>query len=426
MSHRPTFRDTLYGVVRLDDELAALTRQPIVQRLRHVRLSNIDSIDLPGIANLSRYEHSLGVAYLASKVGFRGRLAQSDDLVFRASALLHDCAITAFGHLVEEAFQYVGTGFNHEERLRVIASGRAVEEILGTDCQILLGRQNGLSQWSRTVTRSAAGGDQMVGNIIEHIRGGGRFGKIISGDIDLDNIDNVFRMAYHLGLEIDTNTPVRLAAAIIDCDARSGPVFLQSAERDIQTWRSTRSAVYEHLMLAARDFTGKAMMLFATVRAFEDGEIKILDWSLTDFQYLDELLSSTVNDTKETAARWITGELWDFTPLQWMHGERPDYTRIRAFSTELSKRLDRTCFAYGIKDKRDRRLVISFDDGSQRAFGFNPRQWVLGVGSPERRTFTAAETKTTFELAQTYFGTEVVGPASANQIRDREIQPSLL
>ena len=31
------------------DDIAALASKPIVQRLRHVRLSNIDSIDLPGI-----------------------------------------------------------------------------------------------------------------------------------------------------------------------------------------------------------------------------------------------------------------------------------------------------------------------------------------------------------------------------------------
>jgi hypothetical protein len=242
----------------------------------------------------------------------------------------------------------------------------------------------------------------------------------------LDNIDNVFRMAYHLGLQIDKRVPLRLANAIVDCNGYGGPVFLQAAETDIESWRSTRSAVYENLMLARRDFAGKAMMLYATVRAFEGGEIKILDWNLTDFAYLAGLLSSKISETKDAAERWIAGELWDFTPLQWMEGERPNYAQLRGFSSELSKRLDRTCFAYGIKDKRDRSLVIYFDNGSQQTFGSNPRQWILGVGSPERRAFTVAETRKTFELARSYFDTEVVGPASASQTRDRETQASLL
>jgi HD superfamily phosphohydrolase len=426
LGRRSMFRDSLYGVVRLDDELAALAAEPIVQRLRHVRLSNIDSIDLPGIASLSRYEHVLGVAYLASQVGFRSKLSRSDDLILTASALLHDWAITSFGHLVEEALQYVGTGFDHQERLRQIALGKATEEVLGVERQILLGRGTGLSQWLRSVAQSDISNDQLLAAIMSHIHGGGRRGRVICGDIDLDNIDNVFRMAYHLGLEVDRATPIRLAGAIVDCDRDGAPIFLRKAEKDIQTWRSTRSAVYENLMLAPHDFVGKTMMLYATIRAFEDGEIKILDWSMTDFEYLHRLLSSDVSEAKDAAVRWIAGELWDFVPLQWMGGERPDYTKMRSFSIELSKRLGRTCFAYGIKDKRDRRLTVIFDDGSRQTFGSNPQQWVLGVGSPERRVFTAGQSETAFELAQTYFGTRIIGPASREQSHDREVQPSLL
>jgi hypothetical protein len=233
-------------------------------------------------------------------------------------------------------------------------------------------------------------------------------------------------MAYHLGLEIDRATPIRLAGAIVDHNDNGAPMFLRAAESDIQAWRSTRWAVYENLMLAASDFVGKAMMLYATICAFEGGEIKVVDWNLTDFSYLHRLLSSGVRETKEAAVRWIAGELWDFIPLQWMEGERPEYARLRSFSTELGMRLNRTCFAYGIKDKRDRRLTVRFDDGSQQTFGANPRQWILGIGSPERRAFTVAESTTTFEFARTYFGTKMVGPASSEQARDREVQPSML
>jgi HD superfamily phosphohydrolase len=426
LGRKLTFRDSLYGVVRLDDEIATLATQPIVQRLRHVRLSNIDSIDLPGISNLSRYEHVLGVAYLASQVGFRSKLSRFDDLVMSASALLHDWAITSFGHLVEEALQYVDTGFDHQERLRQIATGKATEEIFGVERQILLGRGTGLSQWAHAVAGSHNESEQLLEAVTQHIRGEGCFGRIICGDIDLDNVDNVFRMAYHLGLEIDKATPIRLARAIVDHDGNGAPIFLRTAESDIQAWRSTRWAVYENLMLAARDFVGKAMMLYATICAFEGGEITIVDWDLTDFSYLHKLLTSGVRETKEAAVRWIAGELWDFIPLQWMEGERPEYVRLRSFSTELSNLLSRTCFAYGIKDKRDRSLTVRFEDGSQQTFGANPRQWILGIGSPERRAFTGAESNATFEFARTYFGTKMVGPASSEHAHYREVQPSLL
>src|SRR5260370_18212065 len=109
---------------------------------------------MPGIANLLRYEHVLGVAHLAEQLALRVRLSHFDDLIVRASALLHDWAITSFGHLVEEALQYCGTGFQHEKLLSEIASGATPEEIGGVRRQVLVGRETGLPEWLRTVTRS--------------------------------------------------------------------------------------------------------------------------------------------------------------------------------------------------------------------------------------------------------------------------------
>src|SRR3569623_1543574 len=96
-----SFQDALYGRISFDAPFSQLLSAPIVQRMRHIRLSNIDSIDLPGIANLSRYEHVLGVAHLASIVGIRHSLTTTERLVLDAAAVLHDWAITSFGHLVE-------------------------------------------------------------------------------------------------------------------------------------------------------------------------------------------------------------------------------------------------------------------------------------------------------------------------------------
>ena len=426
MFTKEPFRDSLYGPVLLDEETTTLAAKPLVQRLRHVRLSNIDSIDMPSIANISRYEHVLGVAHLASRVGFRPRLSHFDDLVLKSSALLHDWAITAFGHLVEEALQYAGAAFDHQERLSEIASGDAHEEILGVQRQILVGRETGLLQWARTVTRSESETHLLLSAITQHIRGNGRLGKVICGDIDLDNIDNVFRMAYHLGLPIDREVPLRLAKAIVDYGQEGIPIFRHNAEEDIKTWRAMRSSVYDYLMLAKRDFSGKAMMLYAIVRAFQKGEIRIVDWSLTDFDLIHKLLSSGVKETKDTAERWIAGEPWDITALNWMDGERPGYEDMLSFSHKLTDRIQRECFAYGIKDKRDRLLHIHFDDDSKLPLGENPRQWVLGVGSPERRAFTATETSKVFEFARSHFQTKIVGPASSLHRESRETQPSML
>ena len=38
--------------------------------------------------------------------------------------------------------------------------------------------------------------------------------KLISDSIDLDNIDNVFRMAYHMGLDFRKEAPIKLAESM--------------------------------------------------------------------------------------------------------------------------------------------------------------------------------------------------------------------
>jgi HD superfamily phosphohydrolase len=396
-----------------------LVHTPVVQRMRHVRLSNIDSIDIPAIAHLSRFEHVIGVAHLAEQAGFRKSLSSYEHLVLTGSALLHDWAITSFGHLVEEALQYVGTRFDHEERLREIIMGTAPDEILGVGLQILVGRETGLQGWARKVAATEA--DRLLSDIMEHIRGRGRMGRVIAGDIDLDNIDNVFRMAFHMGLPVDREILTRLARAMVGVTPERGePVFRGSAESDINAWRRTRRDVYHQLMLAERDFAGKLMMVFATVRAYHAGEIMGTDWNLVDHEFVMRLLGSPTRDVRDTVQRWIAGELWDCTPLRWMAGDRPEYPKLWDFSQELTEALDRSCFAYGIKDKRDRPLVIIFDDGSRRSYGEKPRQWLLGIGSAKRARFTAREVEKAFSIAKSTFDTEVMSATTRSVDQDTQ------
>lgn len=404
--HHP-FLDPLYGRIGFDDGILALTRTPTVQRLRHVRLSNIDSLDMPAIANVSRFEHVLGVTHLSGEVGFRGGLTPHDHLVLRASALLHDWAITAYGHLVEEALQYVGTRFDHEFKLEQLLTSADSVEIGGADLQILVGRESKLRDWARRFGNGDGLG--LLRDVMAHIRGRGRMGRVIAGEIDLDNIDNVFRMAFHMGLEVDRDAPQRLARAMVALDPDcGGPVFLKSAERDIELWRRARRDVYEHLMLSERDFTGKLMMLYATVQAYQVGEIVPDDWSMVDHEFVMKLLGSKTEIVADTAQRWIAGELWSRTPFQWMAGARPEYPTLLAFSASLTEVMGFACFAYGIKDKRDRRLSISYADGTRVVYGQTPRQWLLGVGSPRRAAFSASETRKIFTSAQAAFGTQIV------------------
>lgn len=403
-SRLATFLDTLYGDISLTETTSVLVSEPSVQRLRHVRLSNIDSIAIPGIAGLSRYEHVVGVAYLAQNTGLSKRLSTRDMTALTAAALLHDWAISAFGHLAEEAFAYVGGKFDHETKLYEMVMGANSSEIGGMDRQVFRGR-NGLRRWLKRV---AASGDEqlLLRDIIECTSGCGKFGRVVCGDIDLDNIDNVFRMAFHMGLAPDRGAPLRLARGIVGIDDATGsPVFTRSVSEDITTWLSTRRKVYERLMLAEPDFTAKLMLLYATVIALRNSELVNADWDQTDAEFISMLSRSKVKECSDTIERWLVGEFWATTPLVWMNGSRPSYEVVLEFSEVLTSNLDRTCFAYCIKDKRDRKLSICFEDGIKQVVGKDPNQWLLGVGSPLRKPFVSSEFKTVIEQAEVFFNT---------------------
>ncbi len=409
-----SFVDPMYGHVRLGESLLTLVQKPVLQRLRHVRLSNIDSIDIPSIANLSRFEHVLGVAHLAGSLGIRPNLNRHELLVLDASALLHDWAITSYGHLVEEGLQYVGTGFDHEQRLRQIILGISHDELLGADLQILVGRGAGIRDWARTLV--GHDNEQLLRDIMDHIRGDGRLGRLIAGDIDIDNIDNVFRMAFHMGLNVDRGAPSRLAKAIVGTKEHTRePIFKSVSEADIQAWRATRRQVYEHLMLAERDFVGKVMILSSTVKAFQAGEIVIDDWKMVDHEFIARLLGSHVKEVKDTIQKWLAGELWSCTPLIWMKGQRPSYPALLDISAEISANLNRYCFAYGIKDKRERMISAHFDDGRTETYGVNAERWLLGIGSSNKKPFSTKEFRFMFDAVCKNFATEVIGPSRGEQ-----------
>lgn len=405
-ARRVQILDALYGPIRFGEELSALMHAPVVQRLRHIRLSNIDSLALPGIAGLTRFEHVLGTAYLSTIVGCLGSLSPNERTALQAAALMHDWAITSFGHLVEEAFAYAGSRFNHEDKLHELISSPISSDIGGANRQVLCGRETGILDWCIQVFGSEA--NRYLKLITETIAGRGHMGPLIAGDIDLDNIDNLHRIAFHMGVRIDKEAPVRLSRCFLGATESGSPIFAREARDDLLRWVELRRDVYTHLMLAQPDFTTKLMLLYATAQAMRAGEFTDQDWNMTDVDFVSRLLQSKVKETKETANRWMTGEFWEMAPLLWLSGSVPEYSLVSTFSEVLAKEIKRPVFAYRIKDKRERMLTIEFDGGATEVFGSSSKKWLLGVGSPTKRTFTQQQLSAMRELASEYFMAEVI------------------
>lgn len=97
--------DPLYGTIYLPDFIWDVISCPELQRLREVRLCNINSLCLSGGANINRYEHAIGTCHLAQECLNSwpplNPISEKEQKLFVLAALLHDVASAAFGHSVE-------------------------------------------------------------------------------------------------------------------------------------------------------------------------------------------------------------------------------------------------------------------------------------------------------------------------------------
>ena len=71
--------------------------------------------------------------------------------------------------------------------------------------------------------------------------------EIFSG-LSSDNIDNVFRLSYHMGLSRDTDAAQQLAEALY-IDESGDLIILNEAVPLLENWQQTRSRLYTYLLL---------------------------------------------------------------------------------------------------------------------------------------------------------------------------------
>ncbi|ESS08215.1 MAG: HD superfamily phosphohydrolase [uncultured archaeon A07HN63] len=177
-----TIKDSVHDHIEITGVAEALLDTPTVQRLRHISQLGTVQLVYPS-ANHTRFEHSLGVYHLADRalaeLGIEGRQAER----IRAAALLHDVGHGPFSHNIEE-LTYRKTGKYHDDVDELLASG-AVGDIL---------REHDLDP----------------AHIAGLVAGEGRYGQLVSGELDVDRMDYLVRDAHHTGVPYGTIDTERL------------------------------------------------------------------------------------------------------------------------------------------------------------------------------------------------------------------------
>lgn len=289
--------DALYGKIEFSPLVYKCMLSPEVQRLREVRLCNINSLCITGSSNTNRFEHSVGTAYLAalninSTLQKHLKLSKKDKETFIIAALLHDVANGPFGHSYEYIMEK--KGFVPEQGLGdvftdVVSVGEGAHKNTVPFETIFFGKLRALTSILNTAQKE---------EISQIIAGNHPLSKLISNSIDLDNIDNVFRMAYHMGLNFRKEAPLKLAESMFIENDRV--VFLREAKTYLEEWYSVREKVYKFLLLNPQEFAGKYMLTEAMDILFEcisqgKAEGRDIKWNYTDYQLMEEL-----NQLKET------------------------------------------------------------------------------------------------------------------------------
>ena len=234
-----TIKDSVHDHISVDGVALDLLDTPALQRLRHIRQLGTVHLVYPS-ANHTRFEHSLGVYHLACEA--LGKLGVAGDAAahIKAAALLHDIGHGPFSHNLEELFAR-HTGRYHDEVGSLLRHGE-VGSVL---------RQHALDP--RRVS--------------ELIAGRGRYGQLISGELDVDRMDYLVRDAHHTGVPYGTIDHARLVRELrfVDDELVLAPGNVEAAESLLVARSLMNPTVYNHHVARI----SKTMLRRATERLLE-------------------------------------------------------------------------------------------------------------------------------------------------------------
>ena len=238
-----TIKDSVHDHIEVDDVGMDLLDTPEMQRLRHIKQLGTASLVYPS-ANHTRFEHSLGVYHLAKEalahLGVEGPNAE----YVRAAALLHDVGHGPFSHNIEDLIERE-TGKRHDEVRDIVRDGE-IAVVLGTH-------------------------DLDPNRVAKLVRGEGKFGQLVSGELDVDRMDYLVRDAHHTGVPygtIDTERLVR-ELAYVDGELVLAEGNVQTAESLLVARALMNPVVYNHHVARI----SKSMLQRASERLLTESDI---------------------------------------------------------------------------------------------------------------------------------------------------------
>ena len=368
--------DPLYGEFELGPISAALATAPEVRRLSQIRLLNSMTPTLSTLGELRRYAHTLGVLYLFSqwRASSAASYTNKELDALEVAIILHDIATPPFGHLFEYLLKEE-LGWDHESAAVDTLLQQHVQEDSGH--QIFAGKT---PQVMKIISRLGVD----IELVLEILRKHHPLHKLIFGSLDFDNIDNVWRMAWALGIPLKTSGAIELAKSLtVD---RAGVLAVSDSGLSlIETWSVLRKRVYEVLVFDHATVASQAILTEALRVAMRSNLVTNEDWTLTDEALLERLMRQ--KDTK----RMISDEYLGLLPkpvltlqLPWRETEEFNRSRLEIqedISRILAELPGSKWHVYAFKERGSfsKKLSIRKFDGEEYTFGSLSRSLIVYI-----------------------------------------------
>lgn len=310
------FHDLLHGRIsfepgdELTDLISDLLKSPEINRLRNMRQMNFDVPLIQELGRSRRLPHSIGVTHIARDLAKRSALDSDDSKTLIAAALLHDAAIPPYGHLVESEFKSKNADFRHEKRVQELIFGTG--DVQNKYMAIVPHKSLELSDILKKYSI-----DPM--KVIKLICPKDSEKSPISADIDIDNIDNIHRMAAMLGW---SGASENLRSLIANTYLRKlgEMAFSKEAMSALERWLDYRQKIYTMIIAHPECIPYNALQADLVRQAINEDIITPDRWHMIEPIFEEKLRNSKRLKTRKLAEQLLSGCEYQTVDYIWFKG----------------------------------------------------------------------------------------------------------
>lgn len=260
MPKSTSVRDPIHGMISLSRAEWEAIDTPIFQRLRRVRQLAMTHLVYPGALH-TRFEHSIGVRYIAGRLSESLNFPEADADVTKTAALLHDIGHGVFSHVSEQVIDELSgaEGVHEAVSVAIMRTNPDLHAALGKDLCEEAAAIVGL-EGSRTAMRD-----------------------VVSGPTDADKLDYLLRDSHFAGVNYgryDLDRIIDTARVIAPSSAQSQLGFDADGLWAVEEMRMARHhmhrQVYGHKTRVATDImTTRALRLAISEGALSETGFKV-------------------------------------------------------------------------------------------------------------------------------------------------------